>query len=133
VSAFFTINIVRWYFANPVLGGEWTGTPPEGSQITFPVSIDTLSSASDNGKLFDSLWVEWTGGTLNFIREGGGTDTLPASPAGDRFSQVTFVPSDAAPVPAPATLAIFGLGLAGMAFALRRRRGSIVCSDSRLA
>lgn len=59
-------SIVQYYNGtNPINGGA-----SELDVLAYPFTI------ADDARLFDSLWVEWTGGSLVYQRPSGGTSTM---------------------------------------------------------
>ena len=76
----------------------------------------------DEGRLSDSLWIEWTGGGLVFKGPVGGTRNMQpnATLAGDPFLTSA---SAVTPMPVPGALPLFlaGLGVMGLIARFRRR------------
>jgi hypothetical protein len=72
-------------------------------------------NVADNARLWDSLWIEWTGGTLVFRQPGTGRTTMPASATREGHP----FPS---PIPAPMTfpLLLGALGALGLSARVRR-------------
>ncbi|RMF12490.1 MAG: PEP-CTERM sorting domain-containing protein [Alphaproteobacteria bacterium] len=97
-------NIVAFYNGtNPVNVGA-----SEFDPLVFGFTV------ADDARLFDSLWIEWTGGNLVYQQPSGGTTTMNSTNItreGDPFRR---------DIPAPASLLLLGVGLA--ALGLRRRR-----------
>lgn len=75
-------------------------------------------TVADDARLYDSLWIEWTGGNLVFRPPSGGTKTMSATAtrAGDPFA-VT-------PVPAPAALPLLLAALGAVGLLARRRKAA---------
>lgn len=72
-------------------------------------------TVADDARLFDSLWIEWTGGGLVYQQPSRGTTSMSdrqITRAGDPFATV---------VPVPAALPLLLAGLGALAFAARRR------------
>ncbi len=96
-------SIVNYYNgANPINAGA-----SEFDALAFGFDV------ADNDRLFDSVWVEWTGGMLVYGNPSGGTNTMSAN--------ATLDGDPLAPIPLPATVWMLVAGLGGL-FAVRRRR-----------
>lgn len=67
---------------------------------------------ADNDRLYDAVWIEWTGGNLVHQRPSGGTSTASANATleGDPFR-----------TPEPASVILLGLGIFGVASLSRKR------------
>lgn len=91
------------FFVEPVIEDGQLISPPEpGFQV------------GAGERLFDSLWIEWTGGNLVYNFEGK-TRTM---------SDTVTLDGDPIAVPAPGTLALLGVGILGLAALRWRRRPS---------
>lgn len=104
-------SIVGFFYSTPPAPGAWAGSPAE-----FDPFGATFEIATTNGtdKLFDSFWVEWTGGNL-FNRAGNSNMAASATLEGDPL---------AAQVPVPAALPLLAAALGGLGFASRRRKAA---------
>ena len=97
-------NIVQFYNGtNPINAGA-----SEFDVLTFAFNV------ADNARLFDSIWVEWTGGNLVYQQPSGGTTTMgtTVTRSGDPLSAI--------PVPAALPLLAGAIGVFGL-IGLRRR------------
>ncbi|GAB4151129.1 MAG: hypothetical protein Tsb0016_23190 [Sphingomonadales bacterium] len=108
LAGFTSGTVVEFYNGtNPVNAGA-----SEFDLLTFPIDL------ADDIRLFDSVWVEWTGGNLVYQLPSNGTQTMNSTQItrqGDPFA--------VADVPEPASIALLGAGLLA-AGALRRRRAA---------
>ncbi|MEO0529071.1 MAG: PEP-CTERM sorting domain-containing protein [Planctomycetota bacterium] len=96
-------NIVEYYNGtNPINAGA-----AEFDVLAYPFTI------ADDARLFDSVWVEWTGGPLVYQRPSGGTATMNST-------NITRMGDPIIPEPSTAILA----GLALAAGCARRRVAS---------
>lgn len=98
-------NIVNFFNGtNPINGGA-----SEFDELTFGFDV------AEGKRLFDSLWIEWTGGTLVYENPWGGTNTMgsKATLEGDPFA-------DTAPVPLPAAAWMLMAAVGGLGIASRR-------------
>ncbi len=108
ITSIFTSNggsVVNYYNGtNPINAGA-----SEFDALAFSFTV------LDQDRLFDSLWVEWTGGNLVARTASGGTSTMSelVTRSGDPLQNV---------IPEPGTLAIWGVGLGVMAIGRRRRQ-----------
>lgn len=100
-------SIVNFYNGtNPVNGGA-----SEFDPLTFAFTI------VDNARLFDSLWIEWTGGNLVYKQPSGGTTTMNST-------NITRQGDPLAPVPIPAALPLLASVLAFFGFMGWRRKAA---------
>lgn len=102
-------SILGFYYADPYGAGEWAGEPEEFSLIDGSFTIESLSSASGTGKLWDSFWVHWSGGGL--FNEAGNSN-MQASATLQGTVTLDFGSSS---VSEPTTLLMLALGLIGIA------------------
>ncbi len=72
-------------------------------------------TVADNARLWDSLWIEWTGGNLVFQQPGIGRTTMPALATRDGDPFVTSIP-----VPMAFPLLLGALGALGLVARVRR-------------
>ncbi len=95
-------RIVGYYYNTPA-GGAWAGNPSDFTPFGATVTIDAVSSSSGTGKLFDSFWVEWTGGNLFNLAQ---NSNMPAS--------ATLSPPPAVPEPSSILMVVGGLAALGI-------------------
>jgi|GEM_PF-6559104 len=108
IGGFVSGTVVGLYNgANPVNAGA-----SEFDALTYSFTI------ADDARLFDSLWVEWTGGTLVYAQPNGRSRSTANSTNitrdGDPFPRTV-------PVSEPTPIALLGLGLLMAGIARRRR------------
>jgi hypothetical protein len=113
ISAFRTQDqpdIVGFYYSKPT-GGSWAGDPDEFEALGATFEIE---STDYSDKLFDSLWVRWTGGDLFNAASNSNMNAGDVNLAGDPL----------APIPVPAALPLLILGLGGLGLYARRQRSA---------
>lgn len=96
------------------LVAAYNGTNPinAGASEFDPLTYSFDVSIGD--RLFDSIWLEWTGGNLVYNKQlGGGTNTMGTS--------VSLSGDPLAPIPLPAAAWLLIAGIGGL-FAVGRRK-----------
>ena len=108
-----TINSLSDFnFISGTVVGVYNGINPinPGASNFDPLVLGFI--VSDDARLYDAIWVEWTGGNLVHQRPSGGTSTAGATATleGDPFR-----------TPEPASMILLGLGIFGVASLSRKR------------
>ena len=121
--------------ADATMGAGWVQLPvSEGNPNTWvlPANLTGIGCGAENETscepagvwdLLGSFWVDSALGTYVILNsEGGVSDVLIASNTGPNGNaQLTFYSDPSLPAPEPASLALIGIGMAGLAFARRRK------------
>lgn len=98
-------SIVNFYNgSNPINGGA-----SEFDELIFGFSV------ADDARLFDAIWIEWTGGDLVYKRPSGGTSTMTSS-------NITRQGDPIAPIPLPAGIYLMLAALASLGFLRFRKK-----------